>query len=178
MKKKVNHLVRLYYAMQERLKTASYSEQIQTLTLVSDNVPRMYCSEYFNVFEYLVWASHEIKKVGELLAKPAPKKRKKTIATEKLRLITNFYDDGSFSRYVPEKKDYISASKGVDKQRFATCKSLCNLQELFTAFKEKHSNVNIAFSKLCTLRPKWCVLTGSKWLALFVFVALIKMLCC
>ena len=48
MKKKVNHLVRLYYAMQERLKTASYSEQIQTLTLVSDNVPRMYCSEYFN----------------------------------------------------------------------------------------------------------------------------------
>ena len=53
-------------------------------------------------------------------------------------------------------------SKGVHKQNFATCKSLCNLQELYTAFKEKHSNVNIRFSKFCTLRLKWCVLAGSK----------------
>ena len=45
---------------------------------------------------------------------------------------------------------------------FATCKSLCNLQELYTAFKEKHPNVNIGFSMFCNLRPKWCVLAGSK----------------
>ena len=44
----------------------------------------------------------------------------------------------------------------------ATYKSLCNLQELYTAFKEKNPNVNIGFSKLCALRPKWCVLAGSK----------------
>ena len=44
----------------------------------------------------------------------------------------------------------------------ATCKSLCNLQELYTAFKEKQTNVNIALSKACALRPKWCVLAGSK----------------
>ena len=36
----------------------------------------MYCSEYFNVFEYLVWASHEIKTVGGILAKPASEKGK------------------------------------------------------------------------------------------------------
>ena len=36
----------------------------------------MYCSEYFNVFEYPVFTSHEIQKVGETLAKPAPKKSK------------------------------------------------------------------------------------------------------
>ena len=47
-------------------------------------------------------------------------------------------------------------------KNFATSKSLCNLQELYTAFKEKHANVNIEFSKFCALRPKWCVLTGSK----------------
>ena len=52
-------------------------------------------------------------------------------------------------------KEYI-------KKNFATCKSLCNLQELYTAFKEKNPNVNIGFSKLCALRPKWCVLAGSK----------------
>ena len=34
-------------------------------------------------------------------------------------------------------------------KNFATCKSLCNLQELYAAFKEKHPNVNIGFSKFC-----------------------------
>ena len=36
MKEKVNDLVRLHEAMQEKLKTASYSEPIQILTLVPD----------------------------------------------------------------------------------------------------------------------------------------------
>ena len=54
MQKKVNVLVRLHEAMQEKLKTASYSEPIQILTLVPDKWSRIYCSEYFNVLEYLV----------------------------------------------------------------------------------------------------------------------------
>ena len=52
-------------------------------------------------------------------------------------------------------KEYIN-------KNFATCKSLCNLQELYTALKEKYPNVNIGFSKFCALRLKWCVLAGSK----------------
>ena len=44
----------------------------------------------------------------------------------------------------------------------AICKCLCNLQELRTAFKEKHQNGNIGFSKFCALRPIWCILAGSK----------------
>ena len=67
----------------------------------------------------------------------------------------------SVGRYL-KNKDYISVSKEVHKQKFATWKSLCNLQELYTAFKEKYPNVNIGFSKFCALRPKWCVLAGSK----------------
>ena len=77
MQKKVNVLVKLHEAMQEKLKTASCSEAIQILTLVPDKWSRIYCSEYFNIIEYLVWTSHEMKKVGEILAKPAPKKKKK-----------------------------------------------------------------------------------------------------
>ena len=50
MKEKVNDLVRLHKAMQEKLKTASYSEQIQIFTLVPDKCSRMYCPESFNVF--------------------------------------------------------------------------------------------------------------------------------
>ena len=36
------------------------------------------------------------------------------------------------------------------------------MQELYTAFKEKHPNVNIGLSKFCALRSKWCVLAGSR----------------
>ena len=82
----------------------------------------MYCSEYFNVFEYLLSTSHEIEKVSVILAKPTPKKRK-TITTETLDLVTNVYEDNNFSRQVPEKKDYVSVSKGVYKQK------LCKLQK-------------------------------------------------
>ena len=62
IKEKTNDLVRLHEAMQEKLKTTSYSEQIQILTLVSDKWSQMDCSEYFNVFEYLLWTLNEIKK--------------------------------------------------------------------------------------------------------------------
>ena len=54
MKKKVNDLVRLDEAVQEKLKTTSHSEQIQILTLVPNKWSQIYCSEYFKVFEYLV----------------------------------------------------------------------------------------------------------------------------
>ena len=49
MNEKLNALVRLHKAMQEKLKTASYSEQIQIFTLVPDKWSRMYCSEYLNL---------------------------------------------------------------------------------------------------------------------------------
>ena len=54
MQEKVNVLVRLHKAMQEKLKAASYSESIESLTLVPNKWSRMYCSEYFIKFEYLV----------------------------------------------------------------------------------------------------------------------------
>ena len=92
-----------------------------------------------------------------MLARPAPKKGK-TITTETFHLVTNVYEDDNFSKQVTEKKDYVSLNKGVHKKNFATSKSLCNLQKLYTVFKEKHPNVNIGFSKFSALN----VLTGSK----------------
>ena len=56
----------------------------------------MYCSEHYNVFEYLVRTAHEIKKVGGILGKSAPKKGK-TITNEILHLVTSVNDD-SFNK--------------------------------------------------------------------------------
>ena len=86
MQVKVSALVSSHEAIQEKLKTVSYSERIQILTLVPDKLSRMYRSEYFNISEYLVWSLYEIKKVGEILAKPAPKKGK-SMMTETLHLL-------------------------------------------------------------------------------------------
>ena len=107
----MNDLVRLHKVMQEKLETESYSEQIQVLTLVPDEWSRMYCSEYLKVFEYLVWTLHQIKNVGGILGKPAPKKGK-IITTETFHLVANVYEDC-----------YVSVSKGVHNQE------LCNFQK-------------------------------------------------
>ena len=46
MKEKVNGLVRLYEVMQEKFKTASYSEQISILTLVPDKRSQISCLNF------------------------------------------------------------------------------------------------------------------------------------
>ena len=136
MKEKVNDLVRLHEAMQEKLKTASYLEPIQILTLVPDKWSRMYCSEYLNIFEYLVWTSYAIKKVGGMLGKPAPKKGK-TITTETLHLVTFVKMTISVGRCLKRKTKLVWVKEYINKN-FATCKRLCNLHKLYTVLKEKH----------------------------------------
>ena len=39
---------------------------------------------------------------------------------------------------------------------------LCNLKKLYTAFKDKHPDLKISFSKFASLRPKWCITVGPK----------------
>ena len=129
MKEKVNVLVRLQEAIQEKLKTTSYSEPIQFFPSIPDKWSRMHCSEYFNIFEYL-----HMKSKKQVIANPAPKNGK-AITTETLHLVTNVFEDDNFSRQVLEKKDYVSVSKGVHKQKlqlakvFVTCKNFILLSE-------------------------------------------------
>ena len=47
VQKKVNVLVRLHDAMQEKWKTASYSETIKILNFLPEKCLRIYGSEYF-----------------------------------------------------------------------------------------------------------------------------------
>ena len=67
-------LVRLHEAI--KLKTGSYSEQIQILILLPDKWSRNYCSEYFNVFEYLVWTHMKSKQKLEYQLNLLPEKEK------------------------------------------------------------------------------------------------------
>ena len=56
----------------------------------------------------------------------------------------------SVGRYLKRKTMLVCVKEYINKN-FATCKTLCNLQELYTG---KHPNVNIGYSKFCASKPK------------------------
>ena len=139
------------------MKTASYSKPIQILTMVPDECTVQNISISLNsLFELHMKSKKQVIYQQNLLLKKG-----KTFITETLHLVTNAFGNDNFSRQVLEKKDYVNVSKEYIKKT-ATCKSLCNQQEFYTAFKEKLPNVNIGFSKFCNQIPKWFVLPGSK----------------
>ena len=133
--------------------------------MVPDSWSRKYCSEYFGVSEYLIQSARELKQRKEILAQPSQKKGK-TMAQETIDLVHAFYKDDEYSRQLPRKKDYVSIQKGVRKQKRLV---LCNLHELFVAFKERNPDVKIGFSKFCTLHPKWWFIAGSSGTHLLCF---------
>lgn len=59
---------------------------------------------------------------------------------------------------MPGKKDYVSIKKNVHVQKRLL---LCNLKELYAAFRNKNPEVIVGFSRFCTLRPKWCITVGA-----------------
>ena len=129
---KAAELERLHDAMREKLKTASYPEKIQILTLIPDKWSREYASKQFNVREYLIQIARELKKFGGILAKHVPKKGK-TLPQETLDLVQSLYEDDECSRQLPGKKDFVSISRNVHKQKQLV---LCNLSELHSAFRD------------------------------------------
>ena len=50
------------------------------------------------------------------------------------------YEDDEFSLQMPGKKDYFSIAKGVRKQKSLV---LCNLREMYAAFKEKYPMLSL-----------------------------------
>ena len=120
------------------------------MTLAPDSWSREYCSKFFELSEYVVRTARELKKVSGILSKPSPKRGKK-LSPETVALIVQFYEDDEYSRQMPGKKDYVSIAKNEHRQKRLI---LCNLHELYSAFKEKHPNVKVGFSKFAELRPK------------------------
>ena len=58
---------------------------------------------------------------------------------------------------MPGKRDYISVARNTHMQKRLL---LCDLKELYAAFKQNYPHLKIGFSKFCSLRPKWYVLVG------------------
>lgn len=83
----------------------------------------------------------------------------KRLPQQVVDLIKAFYCDDEHTRQLPGKKDCVSVGK---KQYMPKRLILCNLKELFAAFKVKYPDIKISFSKFASLRPKWCIAVGPK----------------
>ena len=100
----------------------------------------------------------KVKKEKGILAIPDSKTRS-GLCPETNELVNLFYNDDEYSRQMPGRKDCVSIKKNVHMQKRLI---LCNLKELYAAFKNNHPNLKIGFSKFCDLKPKWCVTAGTR----------------
>ena len=106
--------------------------------------------------KYSIRVARKLKEEKGILSVPNPRHGK--TLSEDIRKVVNFFEDDEFSRIMPGKKDYVSVGKNVHKQRRLL---LCNLKQLYSAFKESYPDAKVGFSKFCSLRPKWCMSVGS-----------------
>ena len=58
-------------------------------------------------------------------------------------------------------KDFVPVRIDGEKVHKQKRLILCNLDEVYQAFKAKHP-CKIGFSKFCELRPKWCIMVGAR----------------
>ncbi len=151
----LDHLVGL---MKEKLDAGlSSREKIQLMTLAPASWSRQKVSQYFGVSEYIVREARALVEERGIIALPDQKKGS-TLSDEVIQSVLAFYEDDEFSRMMPGGKDYVSLGNKVYKQKRLL---LCNLDELYAAYKEKFPNHKVGRSKFIELRPKWCVTVSS-----------------
>ena len=111
---------------------------------------RKLVATFFEVSEYQVREAHKLAAEKGILALPDPK-RGRSLSQEIEDSVKLFYEDDEYSRLMPGTKDYVSIACNVHKQKRLL---LCNLNELYQAYKDKFPQHKIRLSKFCELRPK------------------------
>ena len=137
--------------MKEKLKVAPYPEKNQILTLIPDTWSHKYCSNYFEVSEYLVRTARALKKDWGFTSQTKFKKGENNTPGNcgpcgELFLKTTSLVGKSLA------KNCVSLGNKQYKQKRLV---LCNLNEIYADFKEKNPTIELKFSKFCSLCPKW-----------------------
>nr|XP_047138382.1 uncharacterized protein LOC124814597 [Hydra vulgaris]XP_047138383.1 uncharacterized protein LOC124814597 [Hydra vulgaris] len=130
---------------------------VQLATLAPTDWSIKKVSETLHVTNYVAQTARKLTLKKGILTMPNPKLGK-ALPDVTVQLVKTFYEDDEHRRIMPGKKDYVSIKKNVRMQKRLL---LCNLKELFVAFKTKNPEIKIGFSRFCTLRPKWCITFGA-----------------
>lgn len=158
IQRKADNFDKLMYLMKEKLtdKSLKTSQKMQVLTMAPDWL-RAQVAKFFNVSEYMVRKARKLAKEKGIMALPDPQ-HGNFLPKEVEESVKHFYEDDEYSRLLPGSKDYVSVARNIYKQKRLI---LCNLRELYQAYKEKFPHHKIGLSKFCELRPKWCITVSS-----------------
>ncbi|XP_047123804.1 uncharacterized protein LOC124806738 [Hydra vulgaris] len=137
--------------------STSTSKKVQLATLAPTDWSIKKVSETLYVTNYVAQTARKLTLDKGILTMPNPKLGK-ALPDVTVQLVKTFYKDDEHSCIMPGKKDYVSIKKNVHMQKRLL---LCNLKELFVAFKTKNPEIKIGFSRFCTLRIKWCITVGA-----------------
>ena len=158
MNQKANYLDKLVEMVKEKLKESNKREKIQILILTPESWSLRKTEKEFNVSKATAQKARILREQNSIFAVPLPvlgkKPREKTVNS-----VLKFYQNDESSQQLPGKKDCVSIGKNVDVSKRLI---LCNLNEVSTAFKDKHPDLKISFSKFASLRPKWCITVELK----------------
>ena len=155
---KADDLDYLVECIKDKLKVSNRRGKLQLLTLVPNSWSVRKAANVFSVSKSTIQKARILKAEKGIAGCPEIVKRQR-LSQEVIDTIIEFYCDDEFSRQLPGKKDCVSVGKNnhVSKRLL-----LCNLKELYTAYKLKYPGKQIGFSKFASLRPKWCILVGPK----------------
>ena len=105
------------FEIKEKLVSSnSYKEKQQLLTMKPKSWSVQKFAEFFEVSEYLVRESQNLKSAGGMLATPTYKSRYK-LPESMLEAVAVFYENDGYTRIMPGKSDCVSVAKNVHKQK-------------------------------------------------------------
>lgn len=142
--------------------STSRTKKIMILTCLPESWGIRKIMREFNAPNYMVRQSKKIAKEKGILESPNPKPGK-NIVMEVVEAVISIYENDEISRAMPGIKDCVTITdQDGNKTKCSKRLLLCNLKEAHSLFKERFPNYNIGFSKFAELRPKYCILAGSK----------------
>ena len=126
-------------------------QKLQLLTIAPSDWGRKKIEYYFGCTEHQSKQAILLKKTHGVLARPLGFSGNRSIESDVVEQVVNFYEEDKISRQSTNKKDKIDVSGESKIFRFMEM----SVGEAYKVFKEDHATSRIGRSKFYSLRPKW-----------------------
>ena len=157
IEKKAKNFDEIMSLLKEKVFSSDKRTIVQLITLAPPSWTIAEVKQNFSVGEYQAKKARKLFQEKGVLS-ISPLYKGKSLAKEVEDSVKAFYDSNDLCRIMPGKKDYVSIGKNIHMQKKLL---LCNLKELYIAYKELNTGYKISYSKFASLKPKWCILPGA-----------------
>lgn len=151
--------------LKEKFATASNrNDKIKILLVLPKSWSVVKISKEFQTTRYLAEQTKRLVEKDGILCSKVKKLGSKTLNSNTVKMVQDFYLDEDISRHCPGMRDYVTVNaNSTEKVRIPRRLVMMNLSEAYALFKDKHPDVKVGFSKFAELRPQQCVLAMEKY---------------